>query len=150
MAEEIKPKVAWKIILKDKDGKVVKEVEKKNLIVDVGRQMLAYLVKGDTTTMGVPSYVAIGTGTVAPAAGDTALGAEAGRKSATITVNTATFSTKFEASWGANDPSTTTIDITEAGLFTAATGGNMLNRLVFGAISKAPDQTLTLAVTVSF
>jgi len=55
------------------DGRLVKR--EKNLIVQSGLNFLAALLIGEQTN-NIPFYLALGTGTTAPAAGDTKLVAE--------------------------------------------------------------------------
>lgn len=110
-----------------------------NMIVDAGIAWTAYLLMDDTPTK--LTHGAIGSGTTAPAAGDTALQTQLGSRIAaalsrittTITNDTAKYVSTFTAagSWA----------VTEYGTFSAATGGTMLNRVTFSAINlESSDQ----------
>lgn len=150
----------WDILVVGADGRVRDAREAvKNLIVDAGKvHLVDFLVDfaGADPAIGAGygmSYLAIGTGAVAAAAGNTALGTEVGTR-----VN----GTKSEQSGGsilnvyqvvgtfaANNPGTTQA-ITEAGLFSASTVGTMFNRVVFSAINKETADSLQLTVKVTF
>ena len=125
------------------NGEVVKEVP--NLVVSAGKDYVASRMKD--TTKDAMSHMALGSGSTSPAAGDTALGSELGRNaltSSTVSSNEITYVATFAAgeSTGA---------VTEAGLFNAASGGDMLCRTTFGVINKAASDSMTVTwvVTVS-
>jgi hypothetical protein len=82
-------------------------------------------------------YLAIGTGTTAESATDTALQAEVKRKLATITQVTTTIegdTAKLEAEFSSADGLSGTMSISETGIFNASTGGDLLARKVFPAV----------------
>lgn len=125
------------------NGEVVHEVP--NLVVTTGKNFVASRIK-DTTSAAM-SHMAIGTGTVAAAAGDTALGSEAARSSLTSTTvvdNVVTYVASFGAGSG-------TGAITEAGLFNAVGAGTMFCRTTFAVVNKgaSDSMTITWSVTVS-
>lgn len=125
------------------NGEAVQEVP--NLVVTTGKNFVASRIK-DTTDAAM-SHMAIGSGTTAAAAGDTALGTELDRQaltSTTVTNNTIT----YVATFGAGDG---TGAVTEAGLFNAASGGSLLCRTVFNVVNKgaSDSMTITWVVTVS-
>ncbi|MEM2122638.1 MAG: phage tail protein [Candidatus Bathyarchaeia archaeon] len=122
------------------------------LMTDTGEAILAYLLKGDTTTKGYVTHIAIGTGTGSLNETDNALGNEISRKSATATVSTGSdiYANKvtFEALWDTNEGNGS---IAEAGLFTASTGGNMFARArIDPAVNKTSDYTLKITWEVAF
>jgi hypothetical protein len=125
------------------NGEVVHEVP--NLVVTTGKNFVASRIKDATTA--AMSHMAIGTGTVAAAAGDTALGSEAARNtltSTTVTNNVVTYVATFGAGSG-------TGAITEAGLFNAVGAGTMFCRTTFAVVNKgaSDSMTITWSVTVS-
>jgi hypothetical protein len=125
------------------NGEVVKEVP--NLVVTTGKEYVASRMKDATTT--AMSHMAVGSGSTSPAAGDTALGSELDRQalaSTTVSSNEIT----YVATFGAGDG---TGAISEAGLFNAASGGDMLCRTTFGVVNKgaSDSMTITWVVTVS-
>jgi len=132
------------ITVKDKDGKVKEERHEKNLVVSAGLNFICSRMKD--TTDGAMSHMALGSGTTAAAAGDTDLGSLLGSREAldstTVTDNTITYVSSFEAGDG-------TGTVTEAGIFNASTGGTMLCRVVFPAIGKQADDTMSVTWTIT-
>ena len=125
------------------NDKVVQEVP--NLVVTAGKGYVASRMKDTSAT--AMSHMAIGSGSTAAAASDTALGNQLGRVSLTSTsVSSAvvTYVATFAAGTG-------TGAVTEAGLFNASSGGTMLCRTVFSVVNKgsADSMTITWTVTVS-
>jgi hypothetical protein len=117
---------------------------KDNLIVDVGFDFIADVIGLSSGRPGAMSHIAVGTGVVAAAAGDTALGAELARKAAAYAHTAGTKVFTVETTF---DPGEATGAITEAGVFNAATAGTMLDRVVFAVINKGADDTLTQKFT---
>ncbi len=127
------------------NDEVVKEVD--NLVVSDGKDFVASRMEG--TTDAVMSHMAIGTGSTAAAAGDSALGSEVARvalTSTTVSSNTVT----YVATFAAGTPSSAAA-VTEAGLLNASSAGTMLCRTVFDVVNKgtADSMTITWTVTVS-
>lgn len=134
---------ALKIVLADAQGNVKDEVEVPNLVVTVGKNFIASRMIG--TSDAVMSHMAIGTGTTAPAVGNTALQTEAGRvalSSSTRTNNNIAYVATFP-------PGTGTGAITEAGILNNSTGGILLCRTTFSVINKAAADTLGITWTVT-
>ena len=122
------------------NDEVVQEVP--NLVVTAGKNYVADRIKNNSTVM---SHMAIGTGTAAAAAGNTALGSESARTaltSSTVTDNEIVYVDTFAAGTG-------TGAITEAGIFNASSGGTMLCRTVFSVINKGAADTLGITWTVT-
>jgi hypothetical protein len=136
------------LILKGKlaialNGETVKEVD--NLVVTAGKGFVASRMKDATTT--AMTHMAIGTGSTAAAASNTALGSQSARTtltSTTVSGADVTYVDTFPAGTG-------TGAITEAGLFNASSSGTMLCRTVFDVVNKgaSDSMTITWAVTVS-
>jgi len=124
------------------NNEVVQETH--NLVVTAGKEWVADRMNNANTVM---THMAVGTGTTAAAAGDTALGTQLDRNalsSTTVTNNTI----EYACTWAAGDG---TGAITEAGIFDASTGGDMLARTVFSVVNKgaADSMTITWTITVS-
>ena len=124
------------------NGEVVRDID--NLVVTAGKNYVADRMKNNSSVM---SHMAIGSGTTAAAAGNTALGTELGRvalTSSTVSNAVVTYVASFAAGTG-------TGAVTEAGIFTASSGGTMLCRTVFSVVNKgsADSMTITWTVTVS-
>ena len=120
---------------------VVQEVP--NLVVTDGKEFVASRMKD--TTKAAMSHMAIGTGSTAAAAGDSALGSQADRNALTSTTVSGAAVT-YVASFGAGEG---TGAITEAGLFNAASAGDMLCRTVFAVVNKGSSDSMTITWTVT-
>ena len=131
------------IEVKDKDGNLKQKQEVKNLVVDTGLDYIASRMKDATAT--AMSHMAIGTGSTAAAAGNTALGSEAARQaltSTTVTSNAVAYVASFAAGTG-------TGAITEAGILNAASGGTLVCRTVFSVVNKGASDSMTITWTVT-
>ena len=123
------------------NDKVVQEVP--NLVVTAGKGYVASRMKDTSAT--AMSHMAIGTGSTAAAAGNTALGSESARTALTSpTVSSAdiVYVDTFAAGTG-------TGAITEAGIFNASSGGTMLCRTVFSVVNKGANDAMTITWTVT-
>ena len=131
------------IEVKDKDGNLKQKQEVKNLVVDTGLDYIASRMKDASAT--AMSHMAIGTGSTAAGAGNTALGSEAARQaltSTTVTSNAVAYVASFAAGTG-------TGAITEAGILNGASGGTLLCRTVFSVVNKGASDSMTITWTVT-
>ena len=121
---------------------IVEETE--NLVVTAGKNWVADRMNNANTVM---THMAVGTGTTAAAAGNTALVTETDRNALTSTTVTNN-AVAYVATWAAGDA---TAALTEAGLFDAASSGDMLARTKFDVVNKgsADSMTITWTITVS-
>jgi hypothetical protein len=133
----------------DAQGRVVDTAEFCNIVVDAGEAFLADFMAEDTTaTLWPMRYMAIGTGTTAPADSDTALEYEVGTRvtgdkssSGSVYQVVATFPT-------GNPPEE--VAITELGIFNQyAAGGTLFNRLTFGTITKGTQDQIEFTVQIT-
>jgi hypothetical protein len=109
------------------NDEVVQEIP--NLVVTDGKEFVASRMKDATTT--AMSHMAVGTGSTAAAAGDSALGSEADRNALTSTTVS-----------GA--------DIAYVATFAAGEGtGDMLCRTVFAVVNKGASDSMTITWTVT-
>jgi hypothetical protein len=131
----LKGHVAFK--LEREDGSV-EEWELDNVVTTAGKNGLADQILA-SPTLNKPTHMGLGTGT--PSA--TALGAELDRNAlANKTRSNAVIT--FTATWAAGDATGT---LTEAGVFDAATTGNMWCSATFAAKVKAAADTLSATWT---
>lgn len=131
-----------KITVTKPDGNVHETVVP-NIVVTDGKEYIASRMKDASAT--AMSHMAIGTGTTAAAAGDSALETEAGRvalTSTTVTSNAVAYVATFAAGTG-------TGAITEAGILNASSSGDLLCRTVFSVINKGAADTLGITWTVT-
>lgn len=125
------------------DGNVKDDLTVDNLVVTTGLGFIASRMRDATAT--AMSHMAIGSGTAAAAAGNTALGTELGRVALTSTTVTAN-AVAYVATFG---PGTGTGAVTEAGIFNAGTSGTMLCRTVFSVVNKEAGDTMSITWTVT-
>lgn len=137
-----KLKVVGKLTIA-RNGEVILEVP--NLVVTSGKGLIAANLQGTNVTP--VTHMAIGTGTTEPAVSDTALVAEVhrnglGTSGGTVSGTVVTYTSTFSPGEG-------TGAITEAGLFTASSGGTMLCRTTFLVLNKGVADTYTIVWTVT-
>jgi hypothetical protein len=138
----IKATGALRLVLSKADG-TSEEFDFKNLVVTVGKEFVASRMVG--TASNVMSHMALGSGTTAPAAGNTTLGTELGRVAlagAVAASNVVTYTATFSAG-------TATGAVTEAGIFNASSAGTMLCRTVFSVVNKGVDDALSVTWTIT-
>jgi len=136
--ENLKLTGALTIALNDE---VVHEVD--NLVVTAGKNFVASRMKD--TTKAAMTHMAVGTGTTTAAASQTALVTENDRNTLTSTTVTAN-AIAYVCTWAAGDA---TAALTEAGIFNASSGGDMLCRTVFSVVNKGASDSMTITWTVT-
>lgn len=119
-----------------------------NLVVNTGLYHIADQMsdQGDAAM----THMAIGTGTTAAAAADTALGTELDRNALDSTTQGSGADANkvtFVATWAAGDG---TGAITEAAVFNQASAGTMLCRSVFSVKNKGAGDSMTLTWVITF
>ncbi len=120
-----------------------------NLVVNTGENQLANFLATVTTGEYLMKWMAIGTGTTAAAEADTKLQAEVGTRVTGVKSNPSANIYRVVATFVAGNPATETA-ITELGLFNQlAAGGIMLNRLVFGTITKGVNDQIEFTIDIS-
>jgi len=145
--ENLKLSGQLNIVLKDKAGNIKDQREVKNLVVNAGLAYIASRMTG--TAKSVMSHMALGSGTTAAAAGDTDLGTLLGSREAldsTTITGTNDEKVQYVSSFEAGDA---TGAVTEAGIFNAATSGDMLCRTVFDVVNKQADDTMSVTWTIT-
>lgn len=130
------------IVLKDEHGNVKDTREVDNLVVTSGATYIASRMKDATAT--AMSHMAVGTGAVAAAAGNTTLteSARVALTSTTANPSNIVYVASFPAGTG-------TAALTEAGIFNAASAGTMLCRTVFAVINKGALDSMTITWTIT-
>jgi hypothetical protein len=126
----------------DRHGKVLETYTTTNLLVNTGAQFIVSKLLGTSSTL--ITHMQVGSGTTAPVVTNTNLQTPVGVREPVIAVPS-TFlvsgdSAQFTATFGSNFPGA----ISEAGLFTAVTGGSMICRTVFPVINKGQEDVLTI------
>lgn len=146
MEEQIKLTGHIRLKLFDAQGnlKAVRGVD--NVVVTVGKNYLALWLTQATQSSYFMGYLALGTGTNAASASDTALQTELSTRVAG-TLSSSTNVWQSQATFG---PGVDTGAITEAGIFSASTSGTMFARQVFAVVNKAAGDSLQLTWQVTF
>ena len=142
-----------RLVHRDKNGKVISDTGFiKNVITNAGKALIASLA-GDAAA--VPfTYLAVGSGTTAEAASQTALVTEIttsglGRASATVSRSTTTVTNdtlQLDKTWTASGA----VTVEEIGIFNDASAGTMLGRKLTGSKTLANGETLAATYKVSF
>jgi hypothetical protein len=135
-----------------RNGKVVEHREIKNLITTAGKGEVTNLM-GNVSSPAYFTYLAVGTGATAAAAGDTTLQTEItdsglARAAATVTRQTTTTTNdtlRLIKSWTVSG----TKAITECGILNAASAGVLLGRQVFSAVNVVSSDTFQVTYSVS-
>lgn len=152
MKDTLKLKGLISLKVTDKDGNLKDERLIKNIITNAGLAQIA-LLAGDASA--VPfTYLALGTGTTAAAATDTALETESsasGLERAAATVSRVTTTVSNDTLQLAKTfTSGATAAITECGIFNDASAGTMLGHQVFSAANVVSGDSIALTYKVSF
>jgi len=118
-----------------------------NLITNAGRALISGLINGSGTPAAA-TYVAVGTGTTAAAAGNTTLETETAasgltRAAGTVSLVTTTI-TNDTAQVTKTFAITGTVAVTEAGLLNASSNGTLLCRQVFSAVNVVNTDSLAI------
>lgn len=125
-------------------GEILAQGAGANLVLDTGAILLAKALAADSFT--APTHLAIGDDDTAAATTQTDIqGTELARvalDSTTRTTNTVTYVATFPAGTG-------TGTVEEAGIFNAASSGEMLCRFLTGTITKGAGDTLTVTWTIT-
>lgn len=138
--EEVKLADNVHIVLRDKDGNIKYEGVH-NTVTTAGKNGIADQILA-SPTLNKPTYMAVGTGAYA---GGAALTTELDRNALTSKTRSGAVVTMV-GDWAAGDGTGT---LTEAGIFDAASTGNMWCGASFGAITKGASDTLQITWTLT-
>ena len=141
--ESINVKGNLEVILLDENGLQKDYRQVKNLVVAVGKDVIASRLVGNS--LAIMSHMAVGSSNTAAATSQTTLGSELGRvvlDSTARAANTVTYVATFPAGTG-------TGSITEAGILNASSSGNLLCRTVFGVVTKTASDTVIITWNVT-
>lgn len=131
------------VTLFDESGIVKDTREVNNLVVAVGKDLIASRLVGNS--LPIPSHMALGSSATAAATSQTALGGELGRVALDSTSRSSN-TIAYVATFGAG---TATGSVQEAGIFNAGSSGNMLCRTTFSAVNKAAGDTVVVTWNVT-
>lgn len=151
--ETIKVKGDLDIFVYDAEGNLKLQKRETNVVTTVGKQVIADRLGKSTPARAVMSHMAIGTSATAETAANTTLGAEvrrnqlgdpAGNANGTVVSGT---TVTYQAVFGPEVAGT--VSVVEAGIFNAASAGDMLCRTTFGVVTKENADTLLIRWTVT-
>lgn len=128
------------IVLRDADGNIKDERDIHNTVTTSGKNMIADRLLA-APSLGVPTHMAVGTGS--PAAN--ALGTELDRNALTSKTRSNAIVT-MQGDWAAADG---TGAITEAGVFDASSTGNMHLSTSFSVVNKGAADILSIVWTLT-
>lgn len=135
------------IVVRDVNGNIKDSRDIKNLVVNKGLAYIASRVVG--TSKNTMSHMALGSGTTAAAPGQTDVTSILGQREsidATEITGAQSEKVKYTCTFEAGDA---TGAVTEAGIFNASTGGDMLCRTTFAVVNKDADDTMTVTWTIT-
>lgn len=151
---KLKIKGMVRIVVKDKDGKILKDTGfKKNQITNGFFAVVSGLV-GNVGSQVAMTYLALGTSSTATSAAHTTLQAEItdtglSRSSATVTRSTTTQTNdtlQLDKTWTATGSKT----VEEIGVFNAASSGVMAARKLTGSTAVVNTNTITATYKIIF
>ena len=145
--ENLKLSGQLNIVLKDKAGNVKDEREIKNLVVNKGLEYIASRMKDASKS--VMSHMGLGSGTTAAAASQTDLVTLLGAREALDSTTISGSNNEKVVYVSAFEAGDATGAVTEAGIFNASSGGDMLCRTVFSVVNKAADDTMSVTWTIT-
>ena len=145
MLENIKYTGTVHVVHSNADGVVLLDKEYDNLVVTTGLQWIAARL-GDSAPTSM-NYIAVGTSSTTPSAGQTALIGELARVAVTVAGGAPSGSTiVYSANFGAG---VGTGSLQEAGIFQSSSGSTMLSRVTYPVINKAAGDTVSVVWTIS-
>ncbi len=125
----------------DHSGVLVGREETQNLILTAGKNMIADRLLA-SPTLAVATHMGVGTSGTAAAAGDTTITGET--RVALTSKTRATNVVTYVGDWAAGSATGT---LQEAGLWDAASSGNLVGRATFTSIVKGASDTLKITWT---
>lgn len=149
--DSTRPRGIFYAVVRNKKGAIKEVLISKNLVTNAGFAGIASRINGSGAEAAA-TYLAVGTGTTAAAAGNTALETEitdsglqrvnatASRTTTTQTNDTATLVNTFSV--------TGTKAVTEAGVLNASSGGVLFARSVFTAVNVVNGDSLQLTYKI--
>lgn len=145
--ENLRSRGRLSIVVTDQHGYAKEKREIDNLVVNAG---LAYIVSRMVgVAKAVMSHMAVGSGTTPAAAANTDLGNLLGSRKALTSTTISGTNNESVVYVCTFSPGEGTGAITEAGVFNAASSGDMLCRTVFAVVNKAATDTMVITWTIT-
>lgn len=132
------------VVIKDEDDEVIARYN--NLIVDAGLDVIASAFAFSTGTR--PTHIAMGAGTELTTSTMTALQGTEHERVAFASTTSAHGIVSYEASMGSGVVGSVTVS--EFGIFTASSGGTMVNRMLANPFTIDSNNTITVGWELTF
>jgi hypothetical protein len=145
--ENLRSRGRLSIVITDQYGQTKEKREVDNLVVNAGLAYITSRMVG--TASSVMSHMAVGSGTATAAAANTDLGNLLGSRKALTSTTISGTNNESVVYVGTFNPGEGTGAITEAGIFNAASSGDMLCRTVFAVVNKAATDTMVITWTIT-
>ena len=145
--ENLRSRGRLSIVITDQYGQTKEKREVDNLVVNAGLAYITSRMVG--TASSVMSHMAVGSGTATAAAANTDLGNLLGSRKALTSTTISGTNNESVVYVGTFNPGEGTGAITEAGIFNAASSGDMLCRTVFAVVNKAVTDTMVITWTIT-
>jgi hypothetical protein len=145
--ENLRSRGRLSIVITDQYGQTKEKREVDNLVVNAGLAYITSRMVG--VAKNVMSHMAVGSGTSAAAAGDTDLGNLLGSRKALDSTTISGANNESVIYVCTFSPGEGTGAVTEAGIFNAASSGDMLCRTVFAVVNKAATDTMVITWTIT-
>lgn len=145
--ETLRSRGRLSIVITDQYGQTKEKREVDNLVVNAGLAYITSRMVGVAKT--VMSHMAVGSGTATAAAANTDLGNLLGSRKALTSTTISGANNESVVYVGTFNPGEGTGAVTEAGIFNAASSGDMLCRTVFAVVNKAATDTMVITWTIT-
>lgn len=148
MKENLKIGATVEIERRNKKGELLDKRVVHNTVVNAGFDLVCDLLAKVSSRPNPLGYVAMGTGTASTTTSMTALQAQWGSRVATSYAHTAG-TTTFTLSCTIPEHTGAAVNLSESGIFNAATSGTMFNRVTFTTIGKEAVDTITVRYIIN-
>jgi len=132
-----------------REGVLINSLKQDNLVVDVGLALITSRMEG--VVKGPITHMSVGTDVTLPDPLDVDLISMLGTRlvvsTSRLTTTVANDTIQYISTFGAG---ISTGALTEAGIFNAASGGDMLSRVTFAVINKAAADTMVITWQIVF
>ena len=137
---------AWEFVVRDGSGRTEQSQIRRNILTEGGLAEMCRRNVGASQSSN--THHAVGTGAQSEALGDVALQDERARKA--VGTRAAVAATeRYTTDFAANELGALPVDIMEAGLFTAASGGTMVYRVTCDSMTVTAGRTLTVTAVIT-
>ena len=137
---------AWEFVVRDMAGRTEQSQIRRNILTEAGLAEMCRRNVGESQSSN--THHAVGTGGQSEALGDVALQAERARKA--VGTRAAVAATeRYTTDFAADELGALPVDITEAGLFTAAAAGTCVYRVTCDPMTVAGGRTLTVTAVIT-